>query len=319
MIRSWKNEQRHRSVKKTALGDTLAAVVVEEVEGLLGHQAAVEIDFEALEMAVRRKVMWVAARAVEHRLNADASDHTGPSVACACGRQARYVGRRGKNFNSVLGALRLERAYYHCELCEAGFYPRDRSLDMEGGSLSPGVLRMVGRVGAMVSFEESHELLRELAGVDVLTKHVERAAEALGREIAEDEKEVVEPPGDHEPLAPTLYLGMDGTGVPVRKQELVNRKGKQPDGSAKTREVKLVTLWSAQGRDKKGTPVRDPGSVSYSAAIESAAQRDVDETYSGTCQQLWDTRELHLVSLDYGGETREVGAIDINIDQDLVA
>ena len=31
------------------------------------------------------------------------------------------------------------------------------------------------------------------------------------------------------------------------------------------------------------------------------------------------TRELHLVSLDYGGETREVGAIDINIDQDLVA
>ena len=40
---------------------------------------------------------------------------------------------------------------------------------------------------------------------------------------------------------------------------------------------------------------------------------------SGTCQQLWDTRELHLVSLDYGGETREVGAIDVNIDQDLVA
>ena len=38
-----------------------------------------------------------------------------------------------------------------------------------------------------------------------------------------------------------------------------------------------------------------------------------------TCQQLWDTRELHLVSLDYGGETREVGAIDVNIDQDLVA
>ena len=37
------------------------------------------------------------------------------------------------------------------------------------------------------------------------------------------------------------------------------------------------------------------------------------------CQQLWDTRELHLVSLDYGGETREVGAIDVNIDQDLVA
>jgi hypothetical protein len=139
---------------------------------------------------------------------------------------------------------------------------------------------MVGLVGAMVSFEEGHELLSELAGVDVATKHVERTAEALGREIAEDEKQVVEPPGADAVLAPTLYLGMDGTGVPVRKEELVGRRGKQPDGTGKTREVKLLTIWSAEGRDEEGTPVRDKGSVSYSAAIESAAQRDTDETPS---------------------------------------
>jgi hypothetical protein len=231
-------------------------------------------------MAVRHKAMRVAARAVEQRLNADTSDNTSPMLQCVCGQQARYAGRRSKNFESVLGDLRLERAYYHCELCEAGFCPRDRELGLEGGSLSPGVLRMVGRVGAMVSFEEGHELLQELAGVKVPTKHVERAAEALGREIAEDEKQVVEPPGANEPLAPTQYLGMDGTGVPVRKEELVGRPGKQPDGSAKTREVKLVTIWSAEGRDKEGTPIRDAGSISYSAAIESAAQKDTDETTS---------------------------------------
>jgi hypothetical protein len=224
--------------------------------------------------------MAVAARAVEQRLNADTSDHTSPMLPCGCGQQARYAGRRIKTFESVLGELRLERAYYHCERCEAGFCPRDRELGLEGGSLSPGVLRMVGRVGAMVSFEEGHELLRELAGVEVPTKHVERAAEALGREIAEDEKHIVEPPGANELLAPTLYLGMDGTGVPVRKEELVGRPGKQPDRSAKTREVKLVTIWSAEGRDKEGIPVRDVGSISYSAAIESAAQKDTDETTS---------------------------------------
>ena len=97
--------------------------------------------------------------------------------------ERRYVGENGalrgqacKNFESVLGPLRLERAYYHCELCEAGFC-RDRVLGLEGGSLSPGVLRMAGLVGAMVSFEEGHELLHELAGVDVPTKH----ARARGR------------------------------------------------------------------------------------------------------------------------------------------
>lgn len=280
MTRNLNKGQSQRPVKKTELGDALDAAVVQEVEGLLGRQAAVELDFEALEMAVRRKVMWVAARAVEHHLNADTSDHTSPSLPCECGRQARYAGRRGKDFNSVLGALRVERAYYHCKLCETGFCPRDRRLGLEGGSLSPGALRMVGLVGGMVSFEEGHHLLHELAGLDIPTKHVERAAEALGREIAEDEKNSVEPPAAEEPVAPTLYLGMDGTGVPVRKEELLTRPGKQPDGSAKTREVKLVSIWSAEGRDKKGIPVRDPGSVTYSAAIESAAQKDVDETYS---------------------------------------
>jgi hypothetical protein len=222
----------------------------------------------------------VAACAVQARLNADTSDQVGPSRACACGQPARYAGRRAKTFASVLGPLTLERAYYHCAACDAGFCPRDRALGLIDTSLSPGVLRMVGLVGAMVSFEEGHELLRELANVRVPTKHVERAAEALGRAIAEDEQHVVEPPGAHESLAPTLDLGMDGTGVPVRTAEVVNRPGKQPDGSAKTREVKLVTVWSAEGRDEEGTPVRDAGSISYSAAIESAAQKDTDETRS---------------------------------------
>src|SRR5438094_9006157 len=74
-----------------------------------------------------------------------------------------------------------------------------------------------------------------------------------------------------------MYLGIDGTGVPVRKQELVDRPGKQPDGSAKTREVKLVTVWTAETRDEEGQPTRDLGSVTYSAAIESAATLDTDK------------------------------------------
>ena len=267
---------RQKKGFKTAFG----IEIVTEIEALLGTVVDDEWDLEAIETAARRMAMRVAARVVEQRLNADTSDHAGPMLPCACGQSARYAGRHGKNFESVLGPLRLERAYYHCELCEAGFCPRDRALGLQGGSLSPGVLRMAGLVDAMVSFEEGHELLHELAGVDVPTKHVERAAEALGREVAEDEKLVVEPPEPNEPLAPTLYLGMDGTGVPVRKKELVDRPGKQPDGSSKTREVKLVTIWSAEGRDKEGTPVRDAGSITYSAAIESAAHKDTDATPS---------------------------------------
>ena len=126
----------------------------------------------------------------------------------------------------------------------------------------------------------------ELAGVEVPTKQVERAAEALGREVAADEGRAFDPPEANEPIAPTLYLGLDGTGVPMRSEELIGHAGKQPDGSAKTREVKLVTVWSAEGREQDGTPVRDRGSVTYSAAIESAAQKDTDAVPSAFARRV---------------------------------
>ncbi len=147
----------------------------------------------------------------------------------------------------MLGALTLARAYSHCARCATGFCPRDRALGLEGASLSPGVLRMVGRVGAMVSFEEGHALLHALAGVDVPTTHVERAAEALGREIAQDERRRIESPPATAPVAPTLYLGMDGTGVPMRASELVGRAGTPPAGGSKTREVTLCVGLERRG------------------------------------------------------------------------
>jgi len=198
---------------------------------------------------------------------------------------ARYAGRRRKRFVSVLGPLELERAYFYCAACRQGFCPRDRQLGLQETSLSPAVTRMVAAVGAMVSFQEGSQLLEELAGVSLDAKQVERAAEALGAEIAVDEQRDSTAP-NAAPLPDVLYLGIDGTGIPMRAAELQGRPGKQPDGSAKTREVKLCTVWSAEARNADNHPVRDPGSVTYSAAIESAATADTDEAPSAFTQRV---------------------------------
>lgn len=224
-----------------------------------------------MEMAARRQALRLAARALEQLLNADTSDHAGAELPCSCGEPAQYRGRHEKTFESVLGPLRLGRAYYHCDRCQGGFCPRDRALRLELFSLTPGVLRMTGSAAALVSFEESSSLLHELAGVKVSISQVQRAAESLGEAIAADERVCVDRMGE---IAPTMYLGMDGTGVPMRPAEVADRVGKQPDGSAKTREAKVVTVWTAESRDEAGKPVRDPGSITYSAAIESAAVVD---------------------------------------------
>jgi len=223
---------------------------------------------------MRSQALEVAARVLEGYLNRNEEDSS-PVLPCSCGQEARPAGTRSKDFLSVLGPLRLERRYYLCSSCQTGFFPKDRDLNLEGISVTPGVLRMNGIVGAELSFEKGSEFLKELAGLDVSPKRVERLAEGLGEEIAQEERTLVVPdPGPS--LPSTLYLGMDGTGIPMRKEEVADRPGKQPDGSSKTREVKLCTVWSAETTNSEGIPVRDEGSVTYTAAIESASSKDTD-------------------------------------------
>ena len=226
-----------------------------------------------METAARRRALRVAGQTLEDKLNSDVSDRQGPCLPCACGRAARYAGRRTKVFDSVLGPLALARAYYHCVACEQGFFPRDRALGLAGSSLSPAATRMVGNTAARVSFQESSALLAALAGLRIDAKRVERVAEALGREVADDERDRIEP---QPPSAPTQYIGLDGTGVPVRRQETADRAGKQPDGSAKTREVKLVTVWTAENRDREGRPTRldtDPAISPFAQRVRREAER----------------------------------------------
>ena len=169
-------------------------------------------DFQAIETEARRVALQIMAQAVARRLNADHCDNKGLRLSCECGGEARFAGRWPKTLTTALGSLTLERAWYHCERCRNGFSPRDRALGLEDTFLSPAALRMIGIAAARTSFKGSSALLRELAGLAVAPKTVERHAEALGREIAEDEGRVIEPgPSD----APTLYLGLDGRRPPA--------------------------------------------------------------------------------------------------------
>ena len=277
--------RRRSGRQKKACAQQFAPAIEDELARFVAPGASDAVDCEALETRLRRRALELAAHAVARRFNEDHSDHAEPAPACGCGQPARYAGRRLKTFETVLGQLTLERAYCHCPACAKGFFPRDRALGMERTDLSPGVTRMTGAAAALVSFGQASGLREDLAGVPVGTKHVERTAEALGEQIAALERQGPDAPAPA--AAPTMYLGVDGTGVPVCQSETAGRSGKQPDGSAKTREVKLVSVWTAESvNPKTGRPQRDPGSVSYSAAVESAASRDPDPDPSAFARRM---------------------------------
>jgi hypothetical protein len=73
------------------------------------------------------------------------------------------------------------------------------------------------------------------------------------------------------PAAPTLYILLDGTGVPCVKKDMRGVKGK--DGKKpKTREVKVGVVGTYRRLDKKGRPVRDPGCESHIVSPKNAAE-----------------------------------------------
>jgi hypothetical protein len=104
---------------------------------------------------------------------------------------------------------------------------------------------------------------------------VERHAEALGAEIADQEQETIQPglPWDLPQVGgteiPLLYVEMDGTGVPVVRSETVGRAGKQ-SAQARTREVKLGCVFTQTTVDAQGRPRREEGSTTYTGGIETA-------------------------------------------------
>jgi len=71
---------------------------------------------------------------------------------------------------------------------------------------------------------------------------------------------------------PILYVQMDATGVPVVKKETVGRPGKTPGQPAHTRDAKLGCVFTQTKWDAEGYPIRDPGSTTYTGAIETAEE-----------------------------------------------
>ncbi|PYI69719.1 ISKra4 family transposase [Arthrobacter livingstonensis] len=228
-----------------------------------------------LEEAIRAGMTALGASLLEGLLAAD-SGHRGPRIECGSGHLAEFVSYRTKDIDTVLGTVQVQRAYYHCRKCRAGVVPRDAELGVCGSSISGGLASMIATAGAAVPFAQAAGLIKDLAGIALGTKRVERAAEAVGAAATASLKADTEAvlAGRVVPLPPPapppeiLYLAVDGTGVPMTLAETEGRAGKGPDGRARTREAKLGCLFTQTGLDDEGRPVRDEDSTSYFATLE---------------------------------------------------
>jgi hypothetical protein len=217
------------------------------------------VDLEAVEMLVRGSMHRAGAELLGRLLSQGSGESS--QTPCTCGHAAYYHDTRPEQLLTALGPVRFQRSYYVCPHCHQGQSPRDRELDVEGVSCSPGVRRMLAVVGSESSFQRGREQLELSAGIEVTAKAVERHAEAIGSDIeVRQQSEIgrakqLELPVSGGPAVPLLYIEMDGTGIPVSKSETEGRAGKVDGQPARTREVKLGCVFTQTLTDSQGRPV----------------------------------------------------------------
>ena len=226
-------------------------------------------DLDGVERVLRDSSLGGGATAL--KILFEQLDAALPPPECArCGKpMCRRQARKRKAWLTRLGRVEVERSYYHCRTCGTGLFPLDRALGLEGDTLTPGMLSVMAETTPMMSFDAASRHIANLAGVTASSSSLQRWSLALGAEVLRfEQEEVVE----DTPLESRMYLAIDGTGVPMRKDDVAGIAGKQEDGSAKTREAKLAVIYTAEGRDPEtGAALKDKGSETFSCLIDSAA------------------------------------------------
>lgn len=172
-------------------------------------------------------------------------------------------GRQPVSVDCLFGSFRLERDYYYHEGKQRGHFPVDAALGLENGC-TPALARLVCLEGADEnSYQKAEEHLRETGGIEVCARRVQRLVQRVGAAAQQWQEREALVPEPQSQAAPVMYVSADATGVPMRKEELVGRSGKQPDGTAKTRMAYLGCVFTQHKTDEKGHPIRDYQSTTY--------------------------------------------------------
>jgi hypothetical protein len=174
--------------------------------------------------------------------------------------------RREKlEMQGIFGHFTLERDYYYHAAKQQGHFPADAALGLEGG-YTPALAKLICLEGAdEPAFVKAESHLQHTAGIAVSARQIQRVVQRVGSE-AQVWQERPAQPGECD--AKVLYVSADGTGVPMVSEELKGRRGKQSDGTAKTRQAYLGCVFTQHKVDEEGHPVRDYESTTYVSSIQ---------------------------------------------------
>jgi hypothetical protein len=221
---------------------------------------------QELEVLVRTAVFKPANALVGHLLQA-AADRIDAAYQPKPG-QVRQ-GRVPSEVQGLFGRFPLVRDYYYHAGKQQGHYPADAALGLEVG-YTPALARILCLEGAdESSYQKAESHLAETGGIGVSARQIQRVVQRIGSAAQAWQEREVQPAQCERTDAPLFYVSADGTGAPMRPEELAGRRGKQADGKAKTRQVYLGCVFTQHQLDDEGQPVRDWESTTYVSSLDA--------------------------------------------------
>lgn len=221
---------------------------------------------QELEVLVRTAIFKPANQLVGHLLQG-AADRIDAAYQPKPGEHRK--GRENLDVHGIFGSFPLQRDYYYHEGKKQGHYPADAALGLEADH-TPALARLACLEGAdETSYQKAENHLREIGGIDLSARRIQRLMQPIGAAAHCWQEREAQKPDPGSSAAPVMYVSGDATGVPMRKEELEGRAGKQPDGSAKTRMAYLGCVFTQHKRDEKGHPIRDHESTTYVSSFGS--------------------------------------------------
>jgi hypothetical protein len=174
-------------------------------------------DLGKLEQAVMDKMMSLGKGLLQRLVDADRNGYQGSSIPCTCGGSMNFVQHRPRDLHSLLGWIRLKRAYYHCPDCHSSSAPYDAAGGLGCEQLSPGLAKACCMLAVDDSFEQTSRKIEGLIGQKVSDNTIERVAQKVGSVALEQQDQELQQYFDHKvvPEAQTkadrLYVAVDGT------------------------------------------------------------------------------------------------------------
>lgn len=164
-----------------------------------------------------------------------------------CGKLLKRHSVNAKTVHTMQGSITLERPYFYCRSCKAGFYPLDEALELADEAYQYDMQEKMLRLGIESPYAISADLFKELTGISPSDHCHHDTVNRIGalaplEAVIPSTEEIarrIEKAASPTKARPVLVVASDGAHTPTRPKGGRNNKR----GPGKWREVKGFRIY----------------------------------------------------------------------------